>query len=132
MSWSYSGNPTGSDKDQVRFLIGDTDETDQLLQDEEINFLLQAKGSAQSAAIHACSVIMATLAREVDYTIGPESVKASQRLENYKTIMQNLKSLNIGANAAPSFKDPLADISDEPLFDIGMHDYLGRGSGLNG
>jgi hypothetical protein len=127
MTWAYGGDPSASEKDRVRFLIGDTDQEDQLLQDEEINYLVQVKGSAEGAAIHACSVIMATLAREVDYTIGPESVKASQRLENYKTIMQNLRAMVSGANAAPSYKEP-----EEILFDLGMHDNFTGGSGLDG
>lgn len=40
MTWSYSGDPTSSNKDQVRFLIGDVDSSDKLIQDEEINYAL--------------------------------------------------------------------------------------------
>ena len=39
MSWEYQG-PSASDKDEVRFLIGDTDVEDQLLSDEEIQYLV--------------------------------------------------------------------------------------------
>ena len=39
MTWSYSGDPASSDRDAIRFYIGDTDTTLQLLQDEDIDFL---------------------------------------------------------------------------------------------
>lgn len=40
MSWSYSEDPTSSDRDEVRFLVQDTDEAVPLLSDEEIDYLL--------------------------------------------------------------------------------------------
>lgn len=38
--WSYSGDPSNSDLDQVRFYVQDTDSTVRLLADAEINFLV--------------------------------------------------------------------------------------------
>ena len=40
MSFTYSGNPETSTLDAVRFMIGDTNPCDPLLQDEEINYLI--------------------------------------------------------------------------------------------
>ncbi len=41
MSWTYSGNPTASALDEVRFLITDTDQTKPYtLSNEEINYAL--------------------------------------------------------------------------------------------
>lgn len=40
MTWSYSDDPTSSDKDEVRFLVQDTDPTVPLLTDEEIIYLV--------------------------------------------------------------------------------------------
>jgi hypothetical protein len=131
MAWTYSGDPTSSDRDKVRFLIGDTDTNDQLLQDGEIDYLITLKGSAEGAAYQACATLMAKYAREVDYAIGPEKAQASQRLENFKKVMESLRQLNIGTYAAPSFQDPLAEGAD-PIFDIGMHDAEEPGSGLDG
>lgn len=131
MAWTYSGNPAASARDKVRFLCGDTDTNDQLLQDEEIDYLLTVRSSPESTAPLACSTIMGKLAREVDYTIGPEKVMASQRLKAYESLIKMLRSMWIGAVAAPSFQDPLAEGAD-PIFDIGMHDEKGNGSGLDG
>jgi len=40
MSWTYTADPSSSSKDAVRYLIGDVNEADQLVQDEEIYFNL--------------------------------------------------------------------------------------------
>jgi len=40
MTWTYGHNPTASTRDGVRFLVGDTDEDEQLVQDEVIAWAL--------------------------------------------------------------------------------------------
>lgn len=40
MAWSYSGNPAASEKDWIRFQLGDRLETAQSLSDEEIAYLI--------------------------------------------------------------------------------------------
>lgn len=127
MTWSYSGNPASSDLDLARFYIGDTDVNTPLMQDEEISFMVTSKGSARAAAPDLCAAIMAKLAMDVDYTIGPESVKASQRFKAYQELMKTLKTLWVSINAAPSFQDP-DTYPTRPLFNIGMQDNT-RGGG---
>ena len=69
MGWTYGGDPSASAKDAVRFLVGDTDSTDQLLQDGEITYLLSQYNNAPlNAAIRACETIMAKFARMADET----------------------------------------------------------------
>jgi hypothetical protein len=133
MTWTYSGDPSSSDLDKVRFLVGDTDEALPLMQDEEINFLIKTKGSADGAIQNVLLSIIAVLAREVDYVIGPESVKASQRLANYRQLLNDMKDLQLGTNAAPSWQPP-KEPPGRPLFDIGMHDFFhnDKGDGLGG
>lgn len=125
MAWTYSGDPATSDKDLVRFLCGDTDSTMPLLTDEEIQYLLSVKANAQKAAQAACQRILAKLAREVDYTIGPERVEASQRLANYKELLQTLTADLIDTYAAPTW-DCNANGAN---FRVGMHDYANGDAG---
>ena len=40
MTWTYSGDPTTSDKDEVRFYLQDTDVATPYMSDEEIDFLI--------------------------------------------------------------------------------------------
>ena len=43
MTFTYSGTPSASQRDAIRFLLNDTDSTDVLLQDEEISYLIADK-----------------------------------------------------------------------------------------
>ena len=70
MTWSYSedvlNTTTASGKlNTVRLLVGDTDETDQLIQDEEINFALTQSDNVYYAASWVANVIAAKFSRKV-------------------------------------------------------------------
>jgi hypothetical protein len=91
-TWTYSGNPGSSPKDQVRFLIGDTDSKDQLLLDGEITWLLsQANNSPYGAAIRGCEQIMAKFSRMADETVGRVSISFSQKAKGYATLIGQLR-----------------------------------------
>lgn len=83
MAWTY--NPALSTaKDRVRLLIGDTDQADGLLSDEEISFLLSSNGGDENlAGAEACEALAAKFARQVDTKNGALSVAASQRYRAY-------------------------------------------------
>lgn len=87
MSFIYL--PGASDKDRVRFRIGDTDDTDKLLQDEEINDLLLSY-SLPVATVKACYAAAATLARMVNQsisgTVGGGSSNRGSRFTNLITL----------------------------------------------
>lgn len=92
MSWSYSGNPSSSTLDEVRFLIGDTDTTDQLIQNEEITYLLtETDGNVYEAAIYAARSIAAKFSREADKKIGDYSISASQRASAFFNLAKQLE-----------------------------------------
>lgn len=54
MPWTYTGNPGSSEKDMVRFLIADTNTSRQLVQDEEIEWLLTQEMNVYMAAAACC------------------------------------------------------------------------------
>lgn len=56
MGWSYSSS-VNTDKDRVRFLLQDTDTDRQLLQDEEILWLLQTEANVWMAAARAADLL---------------------------------------------------------------------------
>lgn len=92
MAFSYSGDPSTSNKDEVRFLIQDTDAQDPLLQDEEINFLLnQNNDQTKIAAIKAAEVISSQFSRLADTTIGDFSIKHSQRAQTFMQLAEQLR-----------------------------------------
>ncbi len=93
MTWTYSGDPSLSDVDAIRFLIGDTDSSDQLLQNEEINYLLSlGGGSPEYAAFLGAESIAAKFSRLADSKVGELSKSASQQAEGYRRLASDLKA----------------------------------------
>lgn len=120
MSWSYSGDPSTSPLDQIRFTIGDTQEGMPLIQDEEIFFVLDKYNQdVQLASIHCLEGIVIKLAGQVDYTIGPEHVAAGNRYKNYLANLERLKKDLTKGYTAPINTGP----TGPSCFDIGMNDY---------
>jgi hypothetical protein len=101
MAWTYGGDPSANARDAIRFLIGDTDTTDQLLSDEEIAWVnTEASGTSTGttalydAAYRCCLTIASKLAREADKQIGDLSVSMSQRAKAYREQAASLKALS--------------------------------------
>lgn len=93
MSWSYSAtdlNTTTSSGrlNSVRLLVGDTDTTDQLVQNEEITFALsQAGNNIYYASSWICKVIAAKFSRMVDTQLdGALSAKYSDRSKQFQQL----------------------------------------------
>lgn len=58
MGWNYSGNPGASNKDAVRFLIQDTNTNRQLVQDEEIEWVIGQEANIYMAASQICTQLV--------------------------------------------------------------------------
>ena len=114
MAWTYNvAELSTSQLFQVRFMIGDTIESDPLLQDEEINLIIAEQGNVRSAAVECCERISSAFARQTDYKLGPYSVNASDRSKRYEEFAKKLRN-KVGL-AAPIFEDP-----QRVIFDIDM------------
>lgn len=101
--FSYSGNPGHSTKDLVRFLIGDTDSSEWLLQDEEITYLLSLyNGAAANAAIRACEMIIAKFSRLADESAGQVSISFSQKSNSYRSMLGTLRTRLATDDCKPS------------------------------
>ena len=116
MSFSYSGDPTASDIDRIRFSVGDTKAAGHLLEDEEINYLV-ATTSSETALLAAVYRQLATIlgARTVKRTLGPQSEDGTARLAYFKQ-MADKYDLLAGFGGTP----PLPDLAYGPIFDKHM------------
>ena len=90
MSWSYSASDlnttTSSGRiNTVRLLVGDTDTTDQLVQNEEITFALSQNGdNVYTSASWICRAIAAKFSRMVTTTLdGALSANYSDKAKQY-------------------------------------------------
>ena len=97
MTFTYSGDPGASALDEVRFLIQDTDTNDQLLSNEEIEYLLLAyNDDAFGAAIASMTSLIAQAARvqEESKSVGDLSltVKSGARLSQWESLLIRLQA----------------------------------------
>lgn len=101
MSWTYTSDPANSDLDAIRLLIGDTNTSDQQLQDSEINWFDSAHGNIYSAAAAAARTIASKYARLVDKYVGDLRLQYSQRQKAYLALADQLDAqalVTVGAS----------------------------------
>ena len=92
MNFSYSGDPTTSPKDEIRFMIGDTDDKNPLVQDAEIFFALKKfDGNIYLASIYLCRRIMIAASSLSDRMSGLESIRGSQIQAQFKVRITDLE-----------------------------------------
>jgi len=95
MAWTYSGNPASSTRDLVRFLISDTDVDDQLLSNEELDYLVTVWSDGFAAAIAAVRQLIAQAARSytTSRTVGSVSISENpqQRVDQWMRLLSSLQ-----------------------------------------
>lgn len=137
-TYTYSFDPTTSQKDAVRFLCQDTDVVTTgvaRLCDEEINYILGLQSNVFLAAAQCADEIAAYWARVQNTRIGPLNIERSQAVIFYQQVAEKLRhTASRWCNAAPVFY-PVAgqnyintnDGAGGPQiqFAIGMDDYPG-------
>ena len=105
MTWTYSGNPSSTDRDAVRFLVADTVSSDPLITDEEIAYLLALYTEPPHAAVGAARAIAAKFSREADQArgIGDLSLNESlsQKSTQYHHLADHLAGLASGITLPP-------------------------------
>lgn len=96
MAWTYGADPLNDPVDEVHFLVGDTDQTEPLLQNEEINLFLamypKPSGKpAYLAGAAAADAIAAKYARNMNSSVGPLSQQAEQQFLHYQSLASQLR-----------------------------------------
>lgn len=80
--WTYSGNPASSNRDECRFLIGDTNEHAPIMQDEEIDYLISEAGGNEDKLRYELFRHAATIfARDIKRSLGPQTEDPTERLK---------------------------------------------------
>lgn len=129
MTWTYGGNPATSNRDWVRWRVGDTDTTDQLQTDEEITAALTVYGSKYKAAASVARAIAAKFSRKADTDMGQLSIRHSQKAKAYLELAAEIDaSVGLDAGRVGSIAISRADRATEredtdrpePAFATGM------------
>ena len=104
MTFTYGGDPSSSLLEAIRFYAQDTDSTDVLLTDEEINYLVAQWADVSDNPIllasAVCETISAKFTRELSYSGDGASVGASELQEKYARLATDLreqfKAIDVG------------------------------------
>ncbi|HZT90284.1 MAG TPA: hypothetical protein VFA12_20255 [Stellaceae bacterium] len=116
----------------MRLLIGDTNSTNPLLQDEEIAFDLTQVPTVYGAAAMACSQVAAKFSSLADQSAGQTKIAYSQRAKAYRAMAAEYKNLAAARGGGMPYAGGIS-ISDKaqqtqdsdrvpPNFNIGMTD----------
>lgn len=136
---AYSNEPATQDVDKVRLLLGDTDCTQPLLSDNEINWLVSVTEEVTAAAAMGAKAIAGKFARKVSNTTGRVRKELSDIFDHYMALEKNLRDLasagGIASGGIPSvapvftaltFDGARSDASDpdkvQPVFERGDFD----------
>ena len=130
MTWSYDSTGFAANRDKVRFYIGDTSSSAQILTNEEINFALDEEGGVVPAAALCCESIAAEFGRLADKSVGSLSISLSQKYDQYSKKAEQLRrkgwalALPYVGGVSIDRMDTVESDTDlvEPAFKIGMLD----------
>jgi hypothetical protein len=138
MANTYTGKPATSTRDFVRWRTGDTDASDWLQTDSEIDAALSIHGDKFQAAAAVADAIAAKFARRVDSTMGKLKLTLSQKVKQYRELAGAIRTeATISVAAAPwmaahsvSAKDGYEEDTDRvvPAFAVDMHDTVEQNS----
>jgi hypothetical protein len=108
MSWSYSGNPQSSTRDECRFLIGDTNEKMPIMQDEEIDYLITTTGNDTNKLRYELFKHAATIfARDIKRSLGPQSEDPTERLRFFNDQANYYKDkIAVAGLSLPKYASP--------------------------
>jgi hypothetical protein len=130
MSFSYDPTDLATELNHLRLKIGDTDENDPLLQDEEIAFVQSQESSFYMRASVCCKLIVSHLAREVNFKIGNFSEDAKDAYLRYKEMEKEFLALASesypwAGGVVKSDKESIRtdDALVQPKFRKGMNDH---------
>jgi hypothetical protein len=132
MSWSYDAASLSDPINEVRLFIGDTNENDQQLQNEEIQLFIDASSTTSGAAVMALRVLCSKYARYVDKWVGDLKILASQRYRAYKDQLAQMETGGGGILGLPyaggiRISDKCATEADtdlvKPSFARDLHDF---------
>lgn len=136
MTFTYSGDPSSSPRNEVRFLLADTDSTDPLLSDEEIDYALaKAEGDVYQTAHDCAYAISAKFVRRADTSksVGDLSLSVSygNRAEEFRKLGDSILELAVRRDpprvvvSAESLKKTGSRIS-QPTTDFSMGQFDNR------
>lgn len=159
MAWTYTASPftlgqnatQQGQRDTVRFLIGDTDPSDQQLQDSEVDGVLSGTSASGApansldpfgAAIAACLALSAKYTRKANKTSGDLSIQSGSIAKAYQALIPQIRAQSMRYapptpySGGQSKADMETDREDDDLvqhaFRVGQDDNPDTAPDING
>lgn len=103
MTWSYSSTSSSlSLKDRVRFLVGDTDTTRQLVTDEEITWALTDVGNSYYAAAATVCRVIGAEDRGVDSVTVGDVTESGRSAQGWMDLAATYDRRAVSVGSCPS------------------------------
>ncbi len=129
---TYSGDPSSSQLDEVRFLLGDTDTSAEKLADDEITYLLGQWGDPIRAAHAGAMQLASVYAGKMNKSIGSTRLEYSTIFNQYVQIAKELakrggftslamSALPVAGGLAGAFN--IDGTTNELDMDVDWHNY---------
>lgn len=118
MTWTYSGDPSSNKKDEYRFIVGDTDPEEPILQDGEIEYVLNKYTEKNERLYHLYDAMAQFFARKIKQKVGPIEESPYMRQLHYERKAAYHKGLIGGYTLSMPKSAPI-------IFTKGMHDNDG-------
>jgi hypothetical protein len=106
-TYTYGYDPTNSDVDRLRLMLGDTDVSSSganaMFADEELDYFnAEGNGNWHLAAHHACVAAASKYSQMADKTLGPMSIKYGQIADSFrKQAVEEFGNATNSANVSP-------------------------------
>lgn len=119
-TYTYSGDPSSSPKDAVRYLAKATgsDKATGFVSDEEIAWELSQEPNVYLAAAAVAENISAYYGNQRSKTVGPLTITGKDQAATYAALAQDLRRRSAAGGVAGAEFTGCAS----HLFEIGMHD----------
>ena len=130
MTFTWTGDPSASTIEQIRFEIWDTDSTNVRFQDAEIEYAYDQEHSIYNAAARLCEVLSVRYSDAVDRTMGPLRVSLGDKSKFYALRAQELrkKAMKLAVPYVGGHSDAKKSIFEndsdliQPAFEKGIMD----------
>jgi hypothetical protein len=133
----YGGAPSTDAADAVRVLVGDTDASNALLDDDTYTLILATEPWLYPQAALAASMLAGKYAQEMRKRVGSLWRFAEQQYDHYRNLAQYLRQESARRSHGAPFAggiseadiDERKDDTDRPpaFFELGMQDSVHRG-----
>lgn len=130
MAFTWTGDPSASTLETIRWLIGDTVEASAKFQDAEINYAYDSEGSIYGAAALCCEQLSTRYSDAVSRSLGPLRVDLSDKASKYLSMAKEFRkkaamyATPYGGGISVAKDEVFDEDSDlnQPIFDKGMMD----------